>query len=242
MIDNCNTPEDRKVLEPYIKDGKVSLSVDTTKHKQTDHYDKYILPIAKKESFWLIIVDLDEFMYAPYHDNIPALLRSDFKDCEGITAQMISFDSSYIQTPPSIVHSNILRHNYSTYTSEQCDVIALLLKTIMRPTCVKKMGVHFPYSDDSCEHTNWCNVGPTCIKKDISTVESALKEKRLLLRINHYHFQSKEYYFKVKGTRGDAVLPELDKLRGPYLYDNFNKPAIEDFTLSRRRFTNMKLP
>ena len=181
-------------------------------------------------------------MYAPYHDNISALLRSDFKDCEGITAQSILFDSSYIQTPPSIVHSSILRHNYSTFLVDECAGIGYSFETIMRPTCVKKMGVHFPFSDPACEHANWCHVGPKCAEKDVSVIESSLKEKRLLLRINHFHYQSKEYYFNVKSTRCDALIPEWDKLRGAYLYGLLNKPSVEDFTLSRRRFTNTKLP
>ena len=47
----------------YIKTGKVILTKDTTKNQQVNLYNKYYLNIAKKCD-WVIVVDLDEFMYS----------------------------------------------------------------------------------------------------------------------------------------------------------------------------------
>jgi glycosyltransferase involved in cell wall biosynthesis len=71
MIDNGSTDNYYNILEPYIKNNKVELVIDTTKFAQTNLYNKYYLNKCKAYE-WVIVCDLDEFIMV---ENIVTLLK-----------------------------------------------------------------------------------------------------------------------------------------------------------------------
>ena len=63
LIDNDSTDNSRKVLEPYEKQGIVSIFFLPKRHKQQEHY-RYVYDKAiRKNSVWVIVADVDEFWY-----------------------------------------------------------------------------------------------------------------------------------------------------------------------------------
>lgn len=66
LIDNDSTDNPITILEPYIKQGKITYYFLTKKWKQLEYY-RLVYNLIKKnnETFWLCITDLDEFWYSP---------------------------------------------------------------------------------------------------------------------------------------------------------------------------------
>lgn len=66
LIDNDSTDNPITILEPYIKQGKITYFFLTKKWKQLEYYRLVYNMIKKnKETYWLCITDLDEFWYSP---------------------------------------------------------------------------------------------------------------------------------------------------------------------------------
>ena len=58
MIDNGSTDDWGSQMEGF----PVTVYSDTEKHKQTQHYNDYFLEEVKRNSEWVMVVDLDEFI------------------------------------------------------------------------------------------------------------------------------------------------------------------------------------
>lgn len=63
LIDNGSDDNPRKILEPYIKKGLVSVYDMPEKWKQPEHYRHIYQNHIKHKSKWVIIADADEFWY-----------------------------------------------------------------------------------------------------------------------------------------------------------------------------------
>ena len=74
MIDNGSTDN----WESEVDGFPVTIFYDDEKHKQNDHYNKYFLKTVQSISEWVMVVDLDEFMYARNgFNNIPEYKRNE---------------------------------------------------------------------------------------------------------------------------------------------------------------------
>jgi hypothetical protein len=62
LIDNDSTDHYKPILEPYLQSKQAYLMKSKKKNAQVELYNKW-LPEAKKFD-WVIVVDLDEFIYA----------------------------------------------------------------------------------------------------------------------------------------------------------------------------------
>ena len=65
MIDNNSNDNPDTILKPYIDDGMVDLFHERRKQRfiQLPAYNR-LFPKLKVESEWLLVIDLDEIMYA----------------------------------------------------------------------------------------------------------------------------------------------------------------------------------
>ena len=65
MIDNNSNDDPDTILKPYIDDGMVDLFHERRKQRfiQLPAYNR-LFPKLKVESEWLLVIDLDEIMYA----------------------------------------------------------------------------------------------------------------------------------------------------------------------------------
>ena len=64
LIDNGSDDAYRHKIDPYIKTGQVEVAVDPRPDMQTEHYNNYYLRRIKEETEWIMVVDLDELIYA----------------------------------------------------------------------------------------------------------------------------------------------------------------------------------
>ena len=230
MIDNCNTTLDQKILEPYVKSGIVRLIINTKKHYQDRMYNEEILELAKNETEYLIMADMDEFYYSPAYNTLADSIIY-FKSCVGIQVPWILYGTNNnTQTPPSIIHSNLKRWNWHLSDKD----IGVLGKYIVKVGEARGLGTH---SFDHKYRTRPC----LAIKERVLTIWSRRMNvseayiPNYIIRINHYLLQSKMFYQNVKMKRGDVNGKQYEKLRTAKYFMSHDRNEMEDFDLSNRR-------
>ena len=109
LINDDSSDNFIQILEPFIDNGIVEL-FNTTEPKydgrQQKLYNEFILPkIQKKETKWLSILDLDEFLYSPQTINIQDILKQ-YENFGMLDVNWIYFGSSKHDIQPNGVVEN----------------------------------------------------------------------------------------------------------------------------------------
>lgn len=102
MIDNGSTDDPIKLLEPYIKEKKITYYYLPKKWKQLEYYQLVYSAIKKNnETEWLCITDLDEFWYSPHGKLVDILPK--YTRFNAIHSNWLMFGSDgHINHPESI--------------------------------------------------------------------------------------------------------------------------------------------
>ena len=118
LIDNGSTDNYQKLIESYIKEKLVDIKVDDRPHMQVEHYNSYLDKI-KKESEWVMVVDLDEFIYSRLsYTTISDYLKSIPNTIAQIYVPWKMFGSSgQIIQPSCCIDTFRLRTIYNHYLS-----------------------------------------------------------------------------------------------------------------------------
>lgn len=227
--DNFYTPTFNK----YLNAGQITLrhvapeDYDNKKmERQRYLYNKYFGDVVA-ETFWLGILDLDEFYYSPAEKNLGTLLRAYEKSAyQEILADWYWFGSAgYVQQPPDIVGSFLYRaarlsraYNYHAegYHHEWC------CKSFSKTKMITQLSHHFNYY---CRNgtANFCTQGKAG-HDDFSFNLSC----QGLGFINHY-IGSRDYY-ATKKTRGSCNNSAI--VRDEALYSKLNKNDVLDTRLA----------
>lgn len=184
MIDDNSTDNSCDILEPYIKKGLVTLfkaKWDYYLGRQRAMYNEYILP-RLDESRWLLMCDLDEYMWSPRNIDLNKILET----CNSIGQIQVNHtlfgSSGFINQPKSIV---------SSFTKR-----AAKLQTEIPGN--RKYFINCSYKFDSLNTHH-----ATFINKDDELNKFLLLDETYF-RLNHYCCQSIEFWDKVKCKRGDS--------------------------------------
>ena len=167
------------------------------KHEQANIYryivTNYIVPTNETE--WLMIIDLDEFMYATsLNSTVVQEIRKLEQETPDIGAVRIVWkmfgSNGHIQQPRSVVKHFTKRKNYTVPIKEE-------IKNIIKPRLTYGFGIHEiqlypPYI--RVPETHDFSHGLQC--------EEMITESKI--QLNHYVTQSLEFYENVKMTRGAA--------------------------------------
>jgi hypothetical protein len=207
MIDNGSTDDWRT----KVKDFPITIYTNKEKHKQEEHYNYYMKEI-KKTSEWVMVVDLDEFMYArqPYN-TIPQYLDTLDKDIGQVSVRWKMFGSNgHIKQPESIVHGFTRRIEYNNKLFDE--------KSICRTYNLKKLKIH------SHEQNGKLIFLPEF------TSEKILKNSPL--HLNHYAIQSWDWFKKIKMTRGACDSINSDNVRDENYFKKYDNNDIIDTELS----------
>ena len=197
------------LLEPYIKNGLVTLinaKWDRILGRQREMYNHYILPLIH-ESKWLLMLDMDEYMWSPMDINLEHILDANCKHIGQIQVEHTLFGSSgHKHQPDSIVSSFTMR-------------------TQDTPTAIPGNRKYFI----NCEYKfNSLNIH----QADFENKEEELTRFILLgntyFIMNHYSCQSREFWNNVKCTRGDG---DFYRERTFSDFDAIDINDVEDKTL-----------
>tara|TARA_Y100000816_G_C26070632_1_gene563102 strand:+ start:108 stop:1607 length:1500 start_codon:yes stop_codon:yes gene_type:complete len=194
LINDFSNDNYMEILNPYIENNKVTLfnndKDENVFGKQVTAYNKFFLNL-KKISEWLIIVDLDEFMYNPndisIYNTVKKLDNHENKEVDQFKIWWENFGSNgYIEQPKSVVQSFTKRSPswlLKEYQDKKKDFHSF--KVIVRTKKIAKIGIHGCFYkkknyDDYKDYMKWVDNND--------------------LIINHYAIQSLEY-FKNKKMR-----------------------------------------
>lgn len=230
MIDNGSNDNYKPILNPYILNKKVELVIDTTKHSQNNLYNKYFLNKCKLYD-WVMVCDLDEFIYAR-------------RDCKKITNYLSKLNDSISQVfvpwkifgsngkntmneeqPKNVIESFTKRINYNKEKDFQGVIIENNIKYSFTKCIVKtKHLINLNIHSHKTKNNNYITSDnkKNNIHKNNSFAkinENILNES--YLQLNHYAIQSFSWFMKVKTTRGDATIN--NNVRNENYYREFDK-------------------
>lgn len=229
LIDNGSTDNSSLLLQPHVERGLVTLVHDGQRHAQASLYNKYFKLAVKAAYTWVLVCDLDEFVYARKgHVDIPAYLATVSPEVMQIAIPWKLFGSNgLIVQPASVVDSFTRRSNYDKVANlqgvDRADTQNFsVCKCIARTSHLTHMGVHshsttFSHTISAADLQGL----PALHRNSFSpTSESLLEESSL--HLNHYCIQSLDWFMHVKATRGDGTSASLENVRDKSYFDAFD--------------------
>lgn len=216
LINDFSTPEYLPLIQKYIDSGYVTLYhndiVTKDSGRQGKIYEKYFRGILK-DTRWLGIIDLDEFLYSPSEIDIKNIVKK-YESYSSIRVSWIHFGSNgHIKQPESLVKGFTMRAKLN-----QTGVEFQGFKTIFKTNETVSFGVH----DSS-----------------ISSKRAILPQDSQDLLINHYNIQSWEFYSTVKASRGDCDnwFDQIGYKRDKAMFDKYDlNQEIDDRLLNQNKF------
>ena len=228
LTDNGSTDEYQTILEPYIQSGHVVLIINPKKHAQIEHLN-YYLKNAKKMD-WVIVVDLDEFIYARRgFTTIKEYLKTLPSDVHKIHIPWKLFGSSGLkQQPTSIIQHFIHRRKYT-------EPLPILVgkKSILRGKHLNHLELHNSITEKSYTITS---DNKDIYEEDyfIECTEQLLNNS--FLHLNHYRIQSWEWFKTNKMNRSDAHTKNYDNIRNKQYFDFFDYFDTIDTELKNKKY------
>ena len=224
LIDNGSTDNYFSIIEPYIKNNIIYLVKDSKPHSQTELYNKYFLNLCKKYT-WVIICDLDEFIYAKNgFKKINGYLQyiNNYKHISQIFIPWKMFSSNGYNTldkiqPESVIKTFTKRFDYNKNKSVNGITIKennnsfTYTKCIAKTKYLLKLDIHSHKMIP--KFNNYYNFITPFYKSNINIIHKNMSFciinenilKKSFLNLNHYAIQSLDYFTRVKMTRNDAV-------------------------------------
>ena len=192
LINNDSDDNYLEIIQPYLDSGLITLYHLPEKYKQNEHYNTVFNQI-KTEMEWLAIIDIDEYLYTTtnnlktYFENIPL-------ETYAVSTYWYMFGSNGHDKQPEDIRLSFTKRDYKIIKDTSYG------KAIIRPKMFSIVGQHLHRYSVISQHIiihKKYDVGGLIIDYDT-------------LRLNHYQIMSKEYFEKVKMSRGDVLLQDRD--------------------------------
>jgi hypothetical protein len=174
LLDNNSTDNYRDKLYKFDSD-KIIVIPAKKPQAQVEHYSTIGLDALKKHNIDIVaVVDIDEYMYSKDRVQLKKSLIKIFNESDNISS--VSCKWSMFGSSGHVLQPESIRGSFIHKMKD----IHILQKSVYRVKDIKSMiDVH--------------------ITGDMTNIDVSDK-----LQINHYAIQSKEYFEKVKMTRGDV--------------------------------------
>jgi len=205
MYNNNSKDDYKKVLNPYILNGRVELiewpSIQLENDwanfsftTQTGAYND-ALKRAKKKTKWLAIIDTDEFLFAVQINNIATVLERAYGNCSGVCVNWQCYGTSGVEDAAGRLKNKLIwklpwNDNHNKFSKSVVQVKHVT-------TCPNPHHCLFK-PDHWAVDTNYNKVDACCSEVNID-----------ILRINHYWTRDEKFLRNVKVPRhqrwgGDA--------------------------------------
>jgi len=197
LIDNGSTDNYLEKINPYIHDGKITLIKDSYRqrfHTQDILYNKHYLEKVRSETNWIIVVDMDEYIYSRNGcKTTSAYIATIPENINKIVLPWKLFGSSnIIAHPEDIVHSFVKRQSDDAFSAHSAKNRGGFAKSIARTSHLVKLLTHNQTIDRG--DTSFSDFTPI----DYSMYDVA----KQYLHLNHYTHMSLQYYNEIKMKRG----------------------------------------
>ena len=228
LTDNGSDDGYIDILNKYIKNGIVSLNVNAERYKQVEHLNFYINDVKKYD--WVIVIDLDEFLYARKNFNtIKQYLSSLNTKIIQIYIPWKMFGSNgHVNQTENIIHYFLKRDIYNN-----CKLING--KCITRTKNLIKICIHQSFTDNNgFIITSDRKVKEYHDNNFIYTSENILNNS--CLHLNHYTIQSWDFFSKIKMSRGDATSSSSDNIRNTNYFEAYDLNNLLDDELHNKKY------
>ncbi len=204
LYNNASDDDFWSVLLPYIESGEVELynlplkSANVFEHNELQKAAyNHALVYAKDNNEWLAVIDSDEFICMPNHDNLGKFLES-YSYAGGVLINWVMYGSSGIEelAPTDMQIDHFLYRTPDDWEEN------FNYKSIVRTKCVKKIGIHYStyrtkYKAVFANHQRF-SLEP---KYKIPPIHE--------IRLNHYWWRDEKYFREVKLPRRNGWLKNL---------------------------------
>ena len=210
---NDNSDDDTvSKLQLFIEKGFVTLYHSQEPYylgRQRNLYNQYILPhLKQKETQWLLMVDLDEYVWSPLSIRIDYSLRNHCHSLGQIQMRQYLYGSNGYDAQP-----NGIVKNFTKRASEPVNCYKYFVNS------------NFEFTSLNIHHADF-------LIEDYKTDASVfIIIDTNYFAFNHYSCQSIEFWKKVKCTRGDGdAYLERDMSR----FHELDKNEVEDVRLAEQ--------
>ena len=202
LINDASTDNFLPIIEPYM--DKITL-FDTSwgyyLGRQRSMYNHYILPHIK-DTKWLLMVDMDEFVWSPMHIDLNVILGNLMHLGQVQIYDVLYGSNGHITQPPSIVNG---------FTMRQKEPRNCLKYFVNSDYEFSSLNVHHAtFTDPDHEKNNF-----------------QMRDHRYFIT-NHYSCQSRTFWNEVKCVRGDS---DNYRVRTSEDFDELDTNEIEDLRL-----------
>ena len=235
LVNDFSDDEYMSILEPFISEGFVTLFQNDITEKytgrQTDVNNKFFLPICN-ETQWIAQIDLDEFLYSPKTKDLKEVLRK-YENYGTVETNWVWFNSNdHLYHPPGGLVKNFtcrakfgdrvwMTHRSRSASSGQEEPEWFNLwapKQIANTKFgVTNFNIHKIFTS-----------GPTINLSFVGRPD----DPEILN--NHYQIQSREFWEKIKMTRGALNNWYAANARGWHTFYSLDVGDITDTTLAEQ--------
>jgi hypothetical protein len=196
LFNNFSKDDFHKVLDPYIESGEVELTewacrtvnIKSWNDIQCQAYE-HAIRMACRQSKWLAIIDLDEFIVPTNNNNLADFL-ADYEEYGGVCINWQIFGTSGLKKIPSnclMIEALLWKAPDNYLEHEQ-------VKSIVRPeTVLSCKSPHFVEYKTGYFQVN--------ANKEIFEGFQAPYVAIDKIRLNHYWSRAEDYYYSVKLAR-----------------------------------------
>ena len=206
VIDNGSNDGMAAKLLPHVRAGYLSYFCLPERYQQNQHYNKVFRERAQRECKWLLVVDVDEYVYDRREgSDIRSYLSSLDSSKVGRVAMVWKMfgSSGHATQPPSGIRANFLWRS-----------VPLELELGVNSKCILKCAL--------CNQIDMHNT--------VTTGDTIMAPPELAL--NHYAIMSREYFGKVKMTRGDVAAGKYETVRDWSYFDRYDHKEVFDDELA----------
>lgn len=213
LIDNGSTDRSIEIARSHPRIDDVILVERPKKHSQVMHYREVVQTLRVWEQVeWLVVADLDEFWFCKDGRELPEYLAAEKKN-DLIYSNWTVFGSNGLEKHPDSLRLSI------TACHDRLDR-HVNTKWILRSKLLTKaaLDIHKVYG--------------VCSGRVISDNTE--------LQLNHYMIQSREFFEKVKMTRGSSASASADNVRDWDYFNSVDHGCVAENVLLRDRLIEMK--
>ena len=240
VVDDWSDDGTASELEPYVERGQV-VYLRYPKERPREGFQTKALNWAFQHErimdsvTWLALIDVDEYLWAPFDLTLPGVLLTAPSDVSQILVPWHTFNSDgKIAQPESVIQGFTTRANWCKPTCESTRRVHV--KSIARARDVRRLRVHaHDMAGGNKETRTVYHDFITEADEDEFLIDVNKEELGVpQLRINHYQLMSKSRFMGVKSTRGDILLQHNVRDEKYFeSYDSMNSGANDD-DLKRR--------
>jgi len=216
LIDNDSTDDWKEKVKPYQE--YITYTQSDLRHSQTFLYNT-IREKVVRDSKWVAVVDLDEFLFAK-DQTIQSYLETLPEDVGQILVHWTMFGSAgHLTQPPSIVQG---------FTKTWSTPKEIEVKGIVRCSNLVQFRIHAheTLTTTTTSDGRHCSTDPILPSTNLQECK---------LQLNHYCIQSRDFFQNVKATRGDAESAEYDTFRDMGYFQRYDRNKCSDVLLAEKR-------